>query len=198
MQRRIFLSITGILAAVSVFPKKIFAVANNPGEVQLTTRIHHFFDIIRDLRTGNSIEADSFYKHSYHTVANTLRDAPDTKMKIVVGVDSVCDGCIHNKDGKCDDPLTIKKGFTMKNDYNNYLDRRILEKLAMSEGDVVTPRKICESAFIYIDNIYQIYEIDPKEEIDTRKKEFIEGLEFYSSHNEFTLEYLSKYKSANT
>lgn len=193
MKRRIFLSITGILAAGSVFSKKIPAMAQKKDEV-LTIRIHHFFDIIRDLRTGSKMEANNSYKHSYHLVANTLRDSPDMKMKIVVDLDSVCDGCIHNKEGKCDDPLTIKEGFTMKNDYNNYLDRRILEKLTLSEGDVVTPREICKTANIYIDNICQIYEIDPKEEIDARKKEFIEGLESYSNHNNFTLDFISENK----
>jgi hypothetical protein len=159
----------------------------------LPIRIHHFFDIIRDLGTGEKIMPDTNYKHSYHSLANTLRDSPDINMKIVIGVDSVCEGCIHKVKGKCDDPLTIKKGFTMKHDYNNWLDQRILVKFDLTEGQIVTPGKICRSAYKYIDNIYNIYEADSKEEIDTRKKEFIEGLKFYSRHNNFKLKYLSKY-----
>ena len=139
--------------------------------------------------------ANTVYKHSNHSVGNLLRDNPCVKMEIIVGLDSVCDGCIHNKDGVCDDPLTIKKGFTMKHDYNNHLDKRILEILQWSEGNKVTPKKICKSAYKYIDHIYQIYEIDPKEEIDARRKEFIEGLIFYSNHNNFKLKYLSRYNS---
>jgi len=195
MRRRIFLKMAGLLAAGSVFSKEINAMVSKNEKVEMTMRIHHFFDIIRDLRTGEKMVADTNYKHSYHSVANTLMDSSDIKMKIIVGLDSVCDGCIHNKEGKCDDPLTIKKGFTMKHDYNNYLDKRILEKLNWSEGDIVTPKKICKSAGKYINSIYQIYEIDPKEEIDARKKEFIEGLRYYSSHNNFKLKYLSKYSS---
>jgi len=195
MKRRIFIKLTGLLAAGSVFSKEINAMVPKTEKVEITMRIHHFFDIIRDLRTGEKMVADNNYKHSYHSVANTLRDSADIKMKIVVGLDSVCDGCIHNIDGKCDDPLTIKKGFTMKHDYNNYLDKRILEKYNISEGDIVTPGKICKSAYKYIDNIYQIYSLDPKEEIDARKKEFIEGLIFYSNHNNFKLKYLSRYSS---
>jgi hypothetical protein len=163
--------------------------------VAMTIRIHHFFDIIRDLKTGEKIEADTNYDHSFHSVANTLRDSPDIRMKIVVGPDSVCDKCIHNINGNCDDSLTSKIGFTMKNDYNNYLDKRILGKYNISEGDIVTPVKICKSAYKYIDNIYEIYVLDPKEKIDDRKKEFIEGLRFYSRHNNFRLNYLSKYRS---
>jgi hypothetical protein len=186
---------TGLTAAGSLFSKEINAMLPGNTNVVMKMRIHHFFDIIRDLRSGEMIMADTDYMHSYHAVASIIRDLPDTKMKIVVGPDAVCDKCIHNKEGKCDDPLTIKKGFTMKHDYNYYLDKRILERLNMSEGDIVTPGKICKSAYIYIDNIYQIYEIDPKEEIDTRKKEFIEGLKFYSSRNNYKLKYLSKYSS---
>jgi len=193
MKRRVFVKLTGILAAGFVFPNKIYAMIHHPGEIKLTMRIHHFFDIIRDLRTGEKLEADILYKHSYHIVANSLRDSPETKMKIVIDLDSVCEGCIHNKDGKCDDPLTIKKGFAMKNDYNNYLDKRILEKIGISEGDIVTPREICKSADNYIENMNQIYTLDSKEEISQRKMEFIEGLKFYSNHNDFTLRYLSKY-----
>ena len=163
------------------------------GKEQMTIRIHHFFDIIRDIRTGEKMMADTNYRHSYHSVANILRDSPDTKMKIVVGLDSVCDGCIHNIDGICDDPLTIKNGFSMKHAYNNWLDKRILEKFNFSEGKIVTPKKLCKSANIYIDNIYKIYEKDTKEEIDVRKTEFIDGLTFYSSHNGFKLKYLSNY-----
>lgn len=161
----------------------------------MNLRIHHFFDIIRDLRQGEKIEANRNYKHSYHTVANILMNSPFTKMKIVVGIDSVCNGCIHNNYGNCDDTLTHKPGFTMKNDYNDYLDKRILEKLNWSEGDIVTPEKICESADVYIDNIYQIYDKDPVEKIESRKKEFIEGLKFYSGHNDLKLKFLSKYNS---
>lgn len=160
---------------------------------EMTIRIHHFFDIIRDLRTGETLSADTHYKHSYHSVANILRDSPGTKMKITAGIDSVCDGCIHNKYGKCDDPLNRKTGFTMKHDYNNYLDKRILSTLNWSEGDIVTPRKICKSADKYIDNIYRIYEIDNPEDIGSRKMRFIEGLKFYCSHNNFKLKFLSKY-----
>lgn len=183
------------MASGSILSKEINAMAPKNEKVAIKIRIHHFFDIIRDLRTGEKIAADTNFKHSYHSVANILRDSPDIIMKIVVGIDSVCEGCIHNKDGKCDDPLTIKKGFTMKHDYNNYLDKRILEKLNWSEGDIVNSGKICKSANLYIDNIYQIYEISPKEEIDARKKEFVEGLKFYSTHNNFKLKYLSKYNS---
>jgi hypothetical protein len=186
---------TGLIAAGSVFSKNINAMTHETENVKMIIRIHHFFDIIRDLRTGDKIMADTNYRHSYHSIANTLRDSPDIKMKIVVGLDSVCDGCIHNMEGKCDDPLTIKKGFTMKHDYNNWLDKRILEKFNLSDGKIVTPVKLCKSAHKYIDNIYQIYELDTKEEIDTRKKEFIEGLKYYSNHNNFKLKSLSKYYS---
>jgi hypothetical protein len=164
-------------------------------ESMMKMRIHHFFDIIRDLRTGEKIMPDINYQHSYHCVANILRDTPYLKMKITIGIDSVCNGCIHNVDGKCDDPLTRKSGFTMKHDYNNWLDKRILETLNWSEGRIVTPAKICRSADKYIESIYDIYELDSKEYIGIRKKEFIDGLKFYSSNNNLRLKYLLKFNN---
>jgi len=193
MKRKTFIRISSVFAAGSLVTKDLNAMMLKNTKDIMTIRIHHFFDIIRDLRTGEKIMPDTNYKHSYHSVANTLRDSPDIKMKIVVGTDSVCNGCIHNVNGKCDDPLTIKQGFTMKHDYNEWLDKRILGIYNLSEGKVITPEKICKSADKYIDNINEIYTLDSKEDIDARKKEFIEGLRFYSNHNNFDLKYLSKY-----
>jgi hypothetical protein len=193
MRRRFFIKMAGLITAGSVISKRDFTMEKQARNVQIAIRIHHFFDIIRDLRSGNKILPDINYRHSYHSVANILRDSPGTRMKIVMGVDAVCDGCVHNVNGKCDDPLTIKRGFTMKHDYNNWLDQRILAVYGLKEGMVVTPGKICVSAKEYLDNIYKIYELDPGGDIDTRKKEFIEGLKFYSANNGIKLKYLSQY-----
>jgi len=193
MKRRNFIKMAGLMTAGSVISTEIYAKGKNTKNYDMTIRIHHFFDIIRDFSTGEKIIPDTNYKHSYHSLANTIMDSPYIKMKIVVGVDSVCDGCIHNMNGKCDDPLTIKRGFTMKHDYNNWLDQRILAAYGLKEGRIVTPYKICRSAYKYLDNIYIIYELDSQEDIDARKKEFIEGLKFYIAHNNFKLNYLSKY-----
>ena len=183
------------MAADSMRAHKINAQRMKIQYEMVTIRIHHFFDIIRDLRTGEKIPADTNYRHSYHSVANILRDSPGIKMKIVIGVDSVCNRCVHNSEGKCDDPLTTKKGFAMKHDYNWWLDNKILEICNFSEGQIVTPNEVCISAYNYLENIYCIYELDPEENINTRKKDFIDGLKFYSAHNNFKLKYLSKYST---
>lgn len=146
----------------------------------ITIRIHHFFDIIRDFGISPDIPANTGYQHSYHTVACLIRENPGVRMKIVLGTDSVCQGCIRNIKGWCDDPLTRKKGFTMKNDYNDYLDVKILETCHLSIGQIVTPREICQASDRYIREIGSIYQIDSEEYIRNRRDNFIAGLQYYT------------------
>jgi hypothetical protein len=146
----------------------------------LSIRIHHFFDIIRDFGIQNEIPANTLYLHSYHTVADSIHENPNIRMKIVLGVDSVCQGCIHNVNNSCDDLLTRKEGFTMKNDYNDYLDKRILEACQINIGHIMTPNEICLLSDKYINNIESIYKVDSEDYIRKRKKDFIAGLHYFT------------------
>ena len=190
MERKNFIRIAGIsgLAAVCSKPLNLFGMTNEKEDI--TIRIHHFYDIIRDFATQEKIEANLNYKHSYHTVGERIRVSPDMKMKIVVGIDSVCDGCIHLVNGACDDTLK-KPGFPLKNDYNNYLDKRILKATRLKEGMIVTPKDLCIAAEKYLDKMFSIYEINDKADTEKRKAEVIQGLQYYSKKNGFELKFLS-------
>lgn len=146
----------------------------------ITIRIHHFFDIIRDFGISPYIPANTGYQHSYHTVACLIRENPGIRMKIVLGTDSVCQGCIQNINGWCADPLTRKKGYTMKNDYNDYLDKRIMETCHVSAGQIMTPEEICQISDQYFSNLEYIYQIDSEEYIRNRRNNFIAGLQYYT------------------
>lgn len=152
------------------------------GRFDFVIRIHHFFDIIRDFGIFTEIPANKVYQHSYHTVACLIRENPDIRMQIVLGADSVCQGCIHKVNNSCNDLLTRKKGFTMKNDYNDYLDKRIMEACGISIGQIMTPKEICILSNKYIDNIESIYTIDDDDYISKKKTEFIAGLRNYTEN----------------
>jgi hypothetical protein len=193
MERRHFIRGMGVfclLPSLNFFEKNEMMLIRND---DLHIRVHHFYDIIRDFGINPVIEADLTYKHSYHKVADLIRLSPDLNMKIVVGIDAVCEGCIHLKNNTCDDPLTVIPGFTFKNEYNNYLDNLILNVIETYENDNVTPKELCILAKKYIADMYTIYELASTSEIDKRKKEFIAGLKYYSHINNFNLDFLFAY-----
>ncbi len=153
----------------------------------ITIRIHHFFDIIREFATKENIPALDSYKHSYHSVAHQIRDNNSLRLKLVLETDAVCRGCIYNIELGCMDTLTRKKGFALKNDYNDYLDRRILEACQLSLGQILTPKEICQTSDKYIQNMEYIYAIDTDAKTAIRKEEFIKGLINYSDWHSIPL-----------
>ena len=152
-------------------------------------RIHHFYDIIRDFGSGKDIKPHP-YGHSYYKVAELIRKNPNLQIKIVVGADAVCEGCKFLKDGKCLDKITHRKDFTSKEDFNNYLDKRIIKVSSFNEGDVLTPVELCKKAKSYLEKIEWVYEGNDPEHTEKRKENFINGLKDYSELHGFDLHFL--------
>ncbi|MDD4107256.1 MAG: hypothetical protein PHH93_00880 [Prolixibacteraceae bacterium] len=141
-------------------------------------RIHHFFDIIRDL--GNNKEFVMHpYMHSYHIVAEKIIENPYLELKMVTGADAVCNGCIHLRDSRCDDTITHRSDFSGKEDFNNYLDRRIMNICKVRESDIITPAVLCRISDIYINNIFYIYQGNDPEHTLQRKNSVIRGIRVY-------------------
>lgn len=149
-------------------------------------RVHHFYDIIRDFGSGKKIEPHP-YGHSLHKIAQLIRSKPNLKIKIVVDCDSICNGCSHYKNGHCDDVVRHRRDFTLKEEFNNHIDRRIMAKCQVKEGDVLTPIQLCQKAKCYLDDIGFVYLGDDEWHIKKRKKNVIEGLKFYSQLHSFSL-----------
>jgi hypothetical protein len=148
-------------------------------------RIHHFFDIIRDFGIGKEISPHP-YGHSYHKIAKLIRDNPNIEIKIVLGTDDICNGCIHLANNHCNDTINHRSDFTSKEEFNNYIDKRILDKCAINIGDMLTPMQICKRISPYLENIFWIYEGNDEENTQTRKNNVINGLMYYKSRHLFS------------
>ncbi|HBL77020.1 MAG: hypothetical protein A2W90_19390 [Bacteroidetes bacterium GWF2_42_66] len=142
-------------------------------------RIHHFFDIIRDFGIGKKISPHP-YLHVYHKVAQYILENPDAGFEIVVESDAICDGCIHLVNSMCDDLITHRTDFISKEDFNNYIDKRIIKVCNIETGIVYTPRLLCEFANKYIENIELIYQGNDLEHTLLRKENVLKGLHYYS------------------
>lgn len=151
-------------------------------------RIHHFFDIIRDIGSKKEINPHP-YLHSYHKVAKEILENPNLKLEIVVASDAVCSGCIHLVHSKCDDIITHRTDFRGKEDFNNYLDNRMVEICRIKTSDSFSPRELCQFAKRYIENIFYIYEGNDTHHTLIRKMNVLEGLRVYSRKHGFELDW---------
>ncbi len=153
-----------------------------------TIRIHHFFDIIRDFGGKTSIPPDLKLKNSYHRVAEKIRGNPEMKISLIKGADTVCAGCLHLSNGVCMDG-TDKPGFRLKNNYNEYLDDRIMKELDLHTEDVKTPAELCRLGEKYLKNIFHIYNLDDPGLTAHRKENVAKGLKQYQALHGYRVEF---------
>lgn len=153
-------------------------------------RIHHFYDIVRNFGIGKKIEPHP-YGHSFHKIAQLIRSDPNLKIKIVVNCDSVCEGCSHYKGGHCDDVITHRRDFTLKEEFNNHIDERIMTKCQIKESDILMPIQLCQKAKCYLDNIEFIYLGNDEWHTRERKNNTVKGLKYYSQLHGFDLDLAS-------
>ena len=112
----------------------------------MRARPHHLIDIISQHGAGTPFRPHA-YGHAVHLVAEQVIADPDTVVEFVVDADDICAPCIHLVDGRCDDVLSQldppgdRKRSHSKQDYNDDLDRRLLEFLGMHEGQVMSFRE---------------------------------------------------------
>ena len=143
-------------------------------------RIHHFFDIIRDLGIGKDINPHP-YRHSYHKVAQTIWLHPETEVEIVVGSDQVCEGCIHLVGNSCNDIITHRKDFTLKEKFNNHLDSKIIDVCEIDVSNKYTLKSLLQFSDRYVENIEFIYAGNDEQHTAMRKDNVLKGVEVYNA-----------------
>ena len=153
----------------------------------MNIRIHHFFDIIRDFGSGKIIVPHPSL-HAYHKVAEQIRENPNIELKLVVQSDEVCTGCVHLEKSICDDTISHRKDFLLKEEFNNYLDKRIIDVCGFEYSEKYSPKLLCKLAYKYIENIEFIYEGNDASHTFLRKQNVIKGLKYYSEKHGFEID----------
>lgn len=154
----------------------------------MNIRIHHFFDIIRDFGSGKTIRPHQSL-HAYHKVAEQIRANPNVELKIVIESDAVCTGCVHLDSSNCDDTISHRLDFDSKEEFNNHLDKRIVDVCGIQLSEKYSPNLIMKIAHKYIENIEFIYKGNDKEHTLLRKENVIRGLKYYSKKHGFEIDY---------
>ena len=105
-------------------------------------RPHHVLDIVTSI--GHDVEFRPHpYGHAVHTVAEAILADTDLEATLVVAADEICRPCVHlQPDGSCDDLRSSSR--TSKQEYNDDLDRRLLEYLGLQAGATMTVRQYLE------------------------------------------------------
>ncbi|RJP33795.1 MAG: hypothetical protein C4527_03715 [Candidatus Omnitrophota bacterium] len=122
---------------------------------------HHFIDIVAAVGSGKISFEPHPYGHAQHTIAATIIGNLDLLLEIECGADDICQPCIHNIDGVCDDTIDTSYRPTApssKREWNLLIDLRWCERLQLKQGDRLTAREFLErlkSAERYIHDIYR-------------------------------------------
>lgn len=139
-------------------------------------RPHHILDIVTDFGKGSTTYQPHHYGHSLHIVAPKLLSGTDQKIKLVLAADDVCTGCKHLlPDGRCQDVLAQLKPSPSKQSYNDVLDSRIFDLLALEPGTILTFREYLVKVNEKTPGIESIC-THPKEKMDERLNGLINGL----------------------
>ena len=109
----------------------------------MRARPHHLIDIVTQIGGGGAFKPHP-YGHAVHLVAEQVMADPDLTVTFVVGADDICEPCVHlleTAEGpRCDDVLSHLDPPISKQEYNDDLDRRLMEFLGLSEGQALTFR----------------------------------------------------------
>lgn len=146
---------------------------------------HHFVDIIK--LYGKGIEKfvpDATYNHNFYGVANEIINNHQIELSITSGSDDICTPCIYlGKDKKCTDRIFHIAGIDSKNEWNEVIDRRIMQYAKISEGERFTAQKLCEMLFLRKEIIFNVWDEESKSEKDSRYEAFCKGAEKYLGIN---------------
>lgn len=147
-------------------------------------RVHHFFDIIRDFGSGKEILPHP-HGHGYHKIAEEIRVNPDMEFTLLVASDEICKGCSHLIDGICDDIITHRIDFKGKEDFNNHLDKQIMDVFGFEKTEKYSPKLLCKIAHKYLDKLEFIYSGNDAGHTQKRKENVILGLKYYAEKHGF-------------
>ncbi len=143
---------------------------------------HHLVDIIRALGGERIALKPHPYGHNLHGVAEKLFADRDAVLQMELGVDEICQPCIHNVNGACSDVIDTTfrpQAPRSKQEWNLIIDRRWCQALGVADGDRITARHFCERLRQQIDRMTDIYREVPRERVAARAEQLSRGLDRY-------------------
>ena len=141
----------------------------------LKLRPHHIIDIIRDFGENKTFSPHP-YGHAYHIIADVIVKNLNQTIQLVNCADDICIPCIHlQSNNKCNDILFNHPYSCSKQEYNDYLDKSLLNFLSLEKDIRISIDDYLNLLLQRIEFFDTIYP-HSKEIIDKRKVAFLNGL----------------------
>ena len=147
---------------------------------------HHFIDVITSFSEDKLLLKPHYYKHRVHSVTKEIIENRDLILEIELNADDICEPCIHNIKGICDDTLDISnrpKVPSLKREWNLILDKRWCKRLKLEQGDKISVSDFCELLKDSSNNLLEIYKENDKENTAKREINLKIGLQKYLTSN---------------
>lgn len=140
---------------------------------------HHFVDIVTALGAGQKRFEPHPYGHAVHTVAAMIAADPAVLLEMEFGADDICEPCVHNIGGLCDDTIDTSHrpdAPASKREWNLRIDRRWASQLGLEQGDRLTAREFCARLRDATGDITDIYREIPAGRTAVRAANLKEGI----------------------
>jgi hypothetical protein len=149
---------------------------------RIAIKPHHFVDIITSFGAGERTFEPHPYGHAVHSVSQRLLDDRDLLLEIDLGADAICEPCIHNIAGSCDDTIPRSVGPLVpssKIEYNLTIDERWCDRLGLKQGDLLSARELAQQIRERMGDITDIYREISAERTAERTQKLVKGLQFF-------------------
>jgi hypothetical protein len=143
---------------------------------------HHFIDIITSFSNTRIILSPHPYGHAVHTISERIIKEKDIILELNLGADDICQPCIHNKDGICDDIIDTSyrpNAPLSKREWNLIIDRRWCKRLNIKQGDKIPIMEFCCLLKENADALIEIYKENPVDLTLNREYNLKQGLKKY-------------------
>ena len=112
----------------------------------IALRPHHLLDVVTDFEFDDDPDCEPAPgENGVRALIRLVGANLDRPVRFVVGPDFVCEPCSHlQPDGRCDRILEHHDPPEPMDDYNDPLDRRILEALGIAPGTEMSIREFLE------------------------------------------------------
>ena len=116
------------------------------------------------------------YGHSYHLIAGKIYSNELDRIKLIISNDDVCEYCSKLNEGHCIDTINHREDFSLKEDFNNHIDRRIMKKMNLRENQTISIKELLELAELYIKNMDWIYKGNDPDHTEKRRENVIKAV----------------------
>ena len=147
---------------------------------------HHFIDVITSFSEEELLLKPHKYQHHVHSVTKEIIENRDLILEIELNDDDICQSCIHNIKGICDDTLDISNRPevpSLKREWNLILDKRWCKRLNLEQGVKISVSDFCELLKEGSNNLLEIYKENDKENTAKREINLKIGLQKYLTSN---------------